>query len=147
MNCLKCTKIITSESLYCNFCGSKQTQVISYTNYNTPRGWWRVTTEGDCEGKSIKDLGIYEGYIDDIAKNLSQSAFYALHFEALEPQIVSKRTASSRDSVEISIPTSVYNKEEKKSFFQNLFRGRPVKIEPGTYNSCVKLVFKGKQNE
>ena len=26
-----------------------------YTNYGT----FKVTTEGDCEGKSIRDLGVY----------------------------------------------------------------------------------------
>ena len=34
-----------------------------YTNYGT----FKVTTEGDCEGKSTRDLGVHTGYIDEIA--------------------------------------------------------------------------------
>ena len=33
--------------------------------YDNPFGIWHVTTEGDCEGRSTRDLGIHEGYIDE----------------------------------------------------------------------------------
>lgn len=34
-----------------------------YSNYGT----FKVTTEGDCEGKSVRHLGTFTGYIDEIA--------------------------------------------------------------------------------
>lgn len=35
--------------------------------YDKAYGFWHVTTEGDCEGRSITDLGVFEGNIDTIA--------------------------------------------------------------------------------
>jgi hypothetical protein len=46
----------------------------------SPTGLWKVTTEGDCEGRSTKDLGIHEGHIADIAFALSNQVFYKLCF-------------------------------------------------------------------
>src|SRR5271155_5056847 len=48
-----------------------------YTSYGT----WHVTTEGDCEGKSVKDLGVHTGFIDEIAFALGSQAYYSLTFE------------------------------------------------------------------
>lgn len=44
-------------------------------------GIWKVSTEGDCEGRSTKDLGIHQGNIFDIVKNLRSQAFYTLDVE------------------------------------------------------------------
>lgn len=44
-------------------------------------GVWAVSTEGDEEGKTFKDLGIYEGYIDEIAFALADKAMYELYFK------------------------------------------------------------------
>ena len=30
-------------------------------SYKKAYGFWEVTTEGDCEGRSVSRLGIYEG--------------------------------------------------------------------------------------
>lgn len=53
-------------------------------DYNNPIGVWRVTTEGDCEGRTTRDLGIYEGHIVDIAAALGRFAYYSLHFRRVE---------------------------------------------------------------
>jgi hypothetical protein len=42
---------------------------------------YRVTTEGDCEGRTIKDLGIHSGNPAIIALNLADKAFYGLSFK------------------------------------------------------------------
>ena len=49
--------------------------------YNNAYGLWEVTTEGDCEGKSTRKLGVYEGFIDDIAFALVGSCCYSLRFK------------------------------------------------------------------
>lgn len=44
-------------------------------------GVWAVSTEGDEEGRTSKDLGIHEGYIDEIAFALADKAMYELYFK------------------------------------------------------------------
>lgn len=44
-------------------------------------GVWAVSTEGDEEGRTSEDLGIHEGYIDEIAFALADKAMYELHFK------------------------------------------------------------------
>lgn len=51
--------------------------------YDNPFGIWHVTTEGDCEGRSPRDLGFNEGYIDEIALALADKCFYSLYFVAI----------------------------------------------------------------
>lgn len=51
--------------------------------YDNPFGIWHVTTEGDCEGRSPRDLGFHEGYIDEIALALADKCFYSLYFVAI----------------------------------------------------------------
>ena len=46
---------------------------------------WTVTTEGDCEGRSVRKLGIYKGHLTDIAAFLSDKVYYALQFEPIDP--------------------------------------------------------------
>jgi hypothetical protein len=52
---------------------------------SSPIGWWKVTTEGDCEGRSTRDLGIFEGHVVDIAYHLAKHAMYQLEFEPIDP--------------------------------------------------------------
>lgn len=55
--------------------------------YDNPFGIWHVTTEGDCEGRSPRDLGFHEGYIDEIALALADKCFYSLYFVAINTQV------------------------------------------------------------
>lgn len=48
--------------------------------YDKAYGFWHVTTEGDCEGRSITDLGVFEGNIDTIALALADRCYYSLRF-------------------------------------------------------------------
>jgi hypothetical protein len=41
---------------------------------------WKVTTEGDCEGRSVQQLGLFTGEIDDIAFYLKDKSYYKLTF-------------------------------------------------------------------
>jgi len=51
--------------------------------YLKPLGWWKVTTPDDCEGRTRKDLGVYEGYVDEIALFLADKAVYHLNFKKI----------------------------------------------------------------
>ena len=52
--------------------------------YDNVYGTWRVTTEGDVEGRSVKELGTYTGYVDEIALHLSDRVYYSLTFTRSE---------------------------------------------------------------
>jgi len=68
----------------------------------TDKKLWRVTTEGDCEGRSIKNLGTFNGNIVDIAKRLSSLSYYVLDFCEIEhTKLPSVKTI--RNSVDIRV--------------------------------------------
>ncbi|AEQ34284.1 hypothetical protein D307_gp180 [Bacillus phage Bastille] len=50
------------------------------------KGIWKVTTEGDEEGRSTRDLGIHKGDIIYIAQKLAQHEFYKLTFTRVNPK-------------------------------------------------------------
>jgi hypothetical protein len=49
--------------------------------YRNPVGIWEVSTEGDCEGRTTKELGRYEGHVARIAFFLADKAHYGLKFK------------------------------------------------------------------
>lgn len=57
-----------------------QTILPQPTGYESPIGWWSVTTEGDCEGRSTNKLGEYYGHVAEIAFSLADKCFYKLRF-------------------------------------------------------------------
>lgn len=62
-----------------------------------PIGNWEVTTEGDCEGKTVTKLGVFAGHIADIALALADKSYYSLHFSPSQepPEYASKRSEVS----------------------------------------------------
>lgn len=60
------------------------------SKYNVPSryGYWQVSTEGDEEGRSIRNLGVFHGNIDEIAFALADKVMYTLNFEAVEPDYI-----------------------------------------------------------
>ena len=73
-------------------------------------GRWRVTTEGDCEGRSVRDLGVHEGHVADIAAVLAPLTGYSLHF-AVEPPATKPDPAAAAVPRKVSVvlpqPTGV----------------------------------------
>lgn len=59
---------------------------------------YKVTTEGDCEGKSTKKLGIWEGTVSDIAFQLANKMYYSLN---IEPVTINKPSKITKEKVEI----------------------------------------------
>jgi hypothetical protein len=47
----------------------------------TPDGIWKVSTEGDEEGRSTKNFGTFEGNFADLALQYGRAAFYKLDIE------------------------------------------------------------------
>ncbi len=61
------------------------------TNKN-PIGWWRVTTEGDGEGRSVKFIGDYFGHVAEIALSVPDIPYYCYRFEPLDRPPISPVT-------------------------------------------------------
>lgn len=51
----------------------------------SPVGWWEVTTEGDCEGRTTSHLGTYYGHVAEIAFSLKCGG-YSLQFRKIDTQ-------------------------------------------------------------
>lgn len=98
--------------------------------YNNCYGLWKVTTEGDCEGRTVRDLGTYEGYIDEIAFALADKCYYQLTFHAVKPLKLDMTPKSKEVRVQLDIDSGSWDftqvqclKETRK-----LFEGRPVRV-------------------
>lgn len=95
-------------------------------------GTWRVSTEADVEGRSMKNLGDFTGHIDEIALHLADQCYYTLWFERIEPitTFVPKET-----SVSISI------KGVSTRSGGLIFKHRPVSVNFKS-NSVLEIVSK-----
>lgn len=118
-------------------------------NLESPVGVWEVSTEGDCEGRTTKQLGIHKGHIIDIAFNLSGEVAYGLSFK---PRSVEKaeKERPRRNKCTISLPVNTktwpqeMNSEERAvAIGKFLSKERPltdgVKVVGSPYYSCVLL--------
>lgn len=69
-----------------------------------PVGLWKVTTEGDVEGRSVKDLGTWPGHIADIAFALADQAGSVLQFQRVNPkELEISKSAMPLDRVAIRL--------------------------------------------
>ncbi len=51
----------------------------------SPIGWWNVTTEGDCEGRTTNQLGDHYGHIAEIALSMKGGGYSLRFVKAQEP--------------------------------------------------------------
>jgi len=43
--------------------------------------WWKVSTEGDIEGRTIRDLGLHYGTLHEVADKLAEQSSWVLSFK------------------------------------------------------------------
>ena len=109
-----------------------------YTNYGT----FIVTTEGDCEGRSTKDLGTYTGYIDEIAFALADKAYYSLCFHKVRPEKLDMTPKKDTVKISLDIDSGTWNlsniNNEAINYFKHFFKNRDVEvISTHGYGSCI----------
>ncbi len=98
-------------------------------------GLWQVTTQGDSESRRIKQLGIHEGFVDEIAFELSgELEFYSLGFYRVE--LNKGRKLNTRESVNVVIEGSGADRFEPALKF---FADRPVSVDQCAYFGAVTL--------
>lgn len=117
-------------------------------DYNSSYGLWKVTTEGDCEGKTTRNLGIYEGNISDIAFYLKDKCEYSLQFSPAEVPTINSCDVTHYGNVHISLDISSgtwnMSPEDIVNYVKVLLntenREHRITVEPGQYYASVKLV-------
>lgn len=70
-------------------------------SYMEPNALWRVTTEGDCEGRSTRTLGIFRGNWYEIALHLADRCCYSLNFEKLDETKFILPKTFTKDEVDV----------------------------------------------
>ena len=111
-------------------------------DYTKPYGVWRVTTEGDCEGRSTCELGTHAGYIDEIAFALADQAMYGLNFSKVNKLNLKKPTRKSVH-VSLDIESGTWNSEEAiLSFAKKMLNDRPVVVIPSNYYASFVICSK-----
>lgn len=109
--------------------------------YKNPYGVWQVTTEGDCEGKSVRNLGIHEGYIDDIAFALAGKEYYSLQFRAVDPHELDMTPKKNTVSVSLDIDSDTWDMKDNELvwFWQAMMKDRDVRVRKGTGFNTITL--------
>lgn len=88
------------------------------TAYASPVGWWSVTTEADCEGRTTCYLGAFYGHVAEIAFSLADKCLYSLLFtpqRAMPAPQTSPVYTAARNGVWISlnIDSGTWNLRDK----------------------------------
>lgn len=108
-------------------------------------GYWKVNTEGDCEGRSVKNLGTFRGHIDEIAFHLADKCYYSLRFSPIEKDEITPEFLSNSDSVHVSldIDTGTWDMkpDRRVDYFREILKDRTeVGVEDSMYYASVKLI-------
>lgn len=119
--------------------------------YDNVYGLWKVTTQGDCEGRSIRNLGTYEGNIDEIAFALADECCYSLNFSAVNPHEHKPDMTPKRKTVDIQLDfgSGTWDMKSKNRAIEvgSLMRDRPVTVSESTFYGCVRLTTNKKTLE
>lgn len=110
--------------------------------YSNLFGVWRVTTEGDVEGKSTQTLGTFEGWVDEIALWLADRAYYSLNFKRIDPK-KGKVGAPTRKNVDVTfdIDSGTWDMRNRHEVMAKIFAeaGRPVRITQGSSYASFRI--------
>lgn len=109
-------------------------------------GWWHVTTQGDCEGRTTTDLGIHHGYLDKIALALGSKAYYSLNFEAIDkpkpPSLLAVRAKAVNIQLGVDSGTWDLSRGDRAEAIRKILKGRRVTVEECNYYATVTLRVK-----
>lgn len=110
-------------------------------NYKNPYGTWKVTTEGDCEGRTVTDLGTYTGFIDEIAFALGRKCYYVLNFKAVSLSTPKLTPLTSKVNIQLDVGSGTWDIGDTKrvAFAKELFKGRDVKVTPCNYYATFTI--------
>lgn len=109
-------------------------------SYENAYGIWQVTTD---EGQNVKHLGVFEGYLDDIAFALADRCQFSLQFRKISPQKIDDTVIPTSSTVNVSLDidseTWDLNSAELVSRFNELLQDRNVSVASGNTFASVLL--------
>lgn len=115
--------------------------MITADDYKNPYGTWMVTTEGDCEGRSTRNLGVYVGYIDEIAFALAEKCYYSLKFEKVCTDVPTPTKVLEKVDITLDINSKTWklSPHDRVEFFRNMLQNRDVYVSEGSAYASVIL--------
>jgi DNA-directed RNA polymerase subunit RPC12/RpoP len=153
--CVNCKgKFNNTTYSFCPYCGKMiEKRVSQYDTlpeqYKSTFGVWNVTTEGDCEGKSIKNLGQYEGHIDEIALYLADKCYYSLCFRPTQkPETITLNPTRESTNIMLDISSKTWDVKDDVLLLtmKDLFKDRPVEINHCNYFASFSIKKKQTTN-
>jgi len=155
LHCPICGRAGSTQLPYCPAHGTKMRDITEhrlFPPYDKTYGVWKITTEGDCEGRTVKHLGIYRGHIDEIARSLANTGGgYSLQFSAVDIQENHPPARVEKVSVSLDIESRTwdYKAEERANVVGKMFKenNRPVTITPGQYYASFIINYPRDENE
>lgn len=94
-------------------------------------GPWHVTTEGDDEGRTTRDLGNWRGPFDRVALGLADKAYYTL---TIEPVVIGD--ANDLPILRKTVHVHDYN---GKIDIPRLMQGRPVLVRGSNFYQAFEI--------
>ena len=144
MVCRRCGVELIEGSKFCHECGTKlalsfdeikcNVQKRVKNSYLEPFGLWEVSTYSDSLCTKERVLGVFEGFIDDIAFSLYHKSNYELKFKKLPANKLVKESDSLGGVVEISLKgVETYDglpltDDEEKALICILMQNRPTSV-------------------
>lgn len=118
-------------------------------DYENLYGFWHVTTSGDCEGRTTRDLGVHEGWVDDIAFAFAHKAMYDLTFERVNPvdwSMNNENPKADEVHVRFNIDSGTWDLkgDDLVDWAANVFKDRPCHVLRSNYFSAFALSKTGK---
>jgi len=120
------------------------------SSYKNLYGTWVVTTEGDCEGRSIRNLGTHTGWLDTIALNLAKNVYYSLRFKKVEPNIDAEKLPTATEvSVSMDIDSGTWDmkNDERAKVLREVFKDRPVVIKESNFYASFIISIEPERKE
>lgn len=109
-------------------------------SWENPEGFWEVSTEGDCEGRSMRRLGIFKGHYCDIALALADQCCYSLHFRKIEPADMVPPAGCEREKVQITFSDSNFREPDAvMNGVRPVANARNISVEAGMWSGHVTL--------
>ena len=121
------------------------------TPYNNSYGLWKITTEDDCEGRTVRAIVIEKGYIDELAKKYSGESYYSLTFHKATKKEPVKEIKPTQKGVHITLDidsdTWEMTKKERVAAIKELLKDTKVEVSESNYYASVYLTFLADKRE
>ncbi|MDY8021160.1 hypothetical protein [Paenibacillus polymyxa] len=103
-------------------------------------GIWKFSTEGDCEGRSTKQLGTYEGNLFDGIRLYNRSSYYSLTCERVG-YLSPTNKSPAKKKAHFQVRDSAIRKDNNQEIIKHLLPSVPdgCALSKSNYYGCIAL--------